>query len=85
LAPLADYFATWFAGVGYTPGSAAQQSRRMARLSEWMMVAGVGGSGMNSIVVDLFLVDRQDEGVGFSCMSAGFISCWVLTRFARYL
>ena len=78
LAPLADDFATWLAGVGYTPGSAAQQLRRMARLSEWMMVAGVGVVGREfdcgGVVSGGSACTRA---FACSCVSAGSISCWV--------
>jgi integrase/recombinase XerD len=72
LAPLADDFATWLAGVGYTPGSAAQLLRRMARLSEWMMVAGVGVSDVNSSVVESFLADRHARGRSLQLRVGGF-------------
>ncbi|HEY2503262.1 MAG TPA: tyrosine-type recombinase/integrase [Mycobacterium sp.] len=72
LAPLANDFATWLASVGYTPGSTAMQLRRMARLSEWMATAGVGVSGVNSIVVELFLADRHARGHSLALRVGGF-------------
>lgn len=62
LAPLAGDFADWLASVGYTPGSAVHQLYRVARLSEWMAVEGLGVSAVNSAVVEEFLADRQARG-----------------------
>ena len=45
LAEYADGFAAQLAEVGYTPLSAANQLRVMARLSRWLVVSGLAPAG----------------------------------------
>ncbi len=48
LAEYADGFAAWLAELGYTPMSAANQLRVMARLSRWLVVSGLAPAGLTA-------------------------------------
>ncbi|HEY5857827.1 MAG TPA: tyrosine-type recombinase/integrase, partial [Aldersonia sp.] len=72
LAPLSDEFAAWLARVGYAPGSAAHQLRRMAQLSQWLAITGIDVSRVNPSVVKEFLADRHARGRSRALRIGGF-------------
>lgn len=73
LASFTDDFAVWLADVGYTPGSAAQVLRRMARLSEWIEAKQVGVGELNPLVVEAFLADRHARGRSVAVRGGAFV------------
>ena len=70
LAEYADGFAAQLAEVGYTPLSAANQLRVMARLSRWLVVSGLAPAGLTAGQADAFLAD---------CRARGY-TCWLSER-----
>ena len=71
--PLAEYaegFGRYLAGAGYTPLSAANQLRVMARLSRWLAGRGLGPAGLSAGRVEEFLA---------WCRASGY-TCWLSAR-----
>jgi site-specific recombinase XerD len=71
--PLAGYaggFAARLADLGYTPLSAANQLRVMARLSRWLAERGLGPGDLS--------VDRVEAFLGW-CRASGY-TCWLSVR-----
>ncbi len=66
--PLAEFaagFASYLAGVGYTPLSAANQVRLLARLSRWMEDRGLGPGELTGQRAEEFLAARR--AAGYTC------------------
>lgn len=70
LAGYADGFAARLSELGYTPLSAANQLRVMARLSRWLAVRGQAPAGLDAGRVEGFLAD---------CRARGY-TCWLSVR-----
>jgi integrase/recombinase XerD len=70
LAGYADGFAAWLAELGYTPLSAADQVRVMARLSRWLDVQELPLAGLDAGRVEAFLA---------GCRASGY-TCWLSVR-----
>jgi integrase/recombinase XerD len=70
LAEYADGFAARLAELGYTPLSAANQLRVMARLSRWLVVSGLMPAGLTAGQADAFLA---------GCRARGY-TCWLSER-----
>lgn len=71
--PLAGYaegFGRQLAGLGYTPLSAANQLRVMARLSRWLAERGLGPADLSADRVEAFLA---------WCRAGGY-TCWLSVR-----
>jgi integrase/recombinase XerD len=71
--PLAEYaegFGCHLAGAGYTPLSAANQVRVMARLSRWLAERGFGPADLSA--------DRVGEFLAW-CRASGY-TCWLSVR-----
>jgi integrase/recombinase XerD len=71
--PLAEYaegFGCYLAGAGYTPLSAANQVRVMARLSRWLAGQGLGPGDLGAGRVEEFLA---------WCRASGY-TCWLSVR-----
>jgi integrase/recombinase XerD len=71
--PLAEYaggFGRHLAGLGYTPLSAANQLRVMARLSRWLAEQGLGPADLSAGRVEAFLA---------WCRARGY-TCWLSVR-----
>jgi integrase/recombinase XerD len=59
LEPFACGLTEEFAGLGYTPTSAAIQLQFAAHLSRWLAGAGLGPADLSGAVVDRFLIERR--------------------------
>jgi integrase/recombinase XerD len=70
LAGYADGFAARLADLGYTPLSAANQLRVMARLSRWLAERGLGPGDLSA--------DRVEAFLGW-CRARGY-TCWLSVR-----
>ncbi len=70
LAEHAEGFGGHLAGLGYTPLSAANQLRVMARLSGWLAERGLGPADLGAEQVDAFLA---------WCRASGY-TCWLSVR-----
>jgi site-specific recombinase XerD len=70
LAGYADGFAAWLADLGFTPLSAANQLRVMARLSRWLTARQLGPAGLTAAQAGAFLAD---------CRARGY-TCWLSER-----
>src|SRR5215469_9311337 len=70
LAGYADGFAVWLADLGYTPLSAANQLRVMARVSRWLAECGLESGDLSAERVEVFL--------GW-CRARGY-TCWLSAR-----
>lgn len=70
LAECADGFAAWLAELGYTPLSAANQLRVLARLSRWLAARGLAPAGLDAVHVEAFLA---------GCSASGY-TCWLSAR-----
>lgn len=70
LAGYADGFAARLADLGYTPLSAANQLRVMARLSRWLAERGLGPGDLSA--------DRVEAFLGW-CRARGY-TCWLSAR-----
>jgi integrase/recombinase XerD len=70
LAGYADGFAARLADLGYTPLSAANQLRVMARLSRWLAERGLGPGDLSADRVEAFLC---------WCRARGY-TCWLSAR-----
>jgi integrase/recombinase XerD len=70
LAGYADGFAARLADLGFTPLSAANQLRVMARLSRWLAARQLGPAGLTAAQVRAFLAD---------CRARGY-TCWLSER-----
>ena len=70
LAEHAEGFGELLAGLGYTPLSAANQLRVMARLSRWLAERGLGPGDLTAERVDAFLA---------WCRASGY-TCWLSVR-----
>jgi len=70
LAGYADGFAVRLADLGFTPLSAANQLRVMARLSRWLAAGQLGPAGLTAAQVRAFLAD---------CRARGY-TCWLSER-----
>ena len=70
LAEHAEGFGRHLAGLGYTPLSAVNQLRVMARLSRWLAERGLGPGDLSPERVDAFLA---------WCRASGY-TCWLSVR-----
>ena len=70
LAECADGFAAWLAELGYTPLSAANQLRVLARLSRWLAARELARAGLDAVQVEAFLA---------GCRASGY-TCWLSAR-----
>jgi integrase/recombinase XerD len=70
LAGYADGFAARLADLGFTPLSAANQLRVMARLSRWLVARQLGPAGLTTAQARVFLAD---------CRARGY-TCWLSER-----
>src|SRR6202040_4222749 len=71
--PLAGYaegFGAELARLGYTPLSAANQLRVLARLSRWLAARGLAPAGLDAVHVEAFLA---------GCRASGY-TCWLSAR-----
>src|ERR1700741_661281 len=70
LAEHAEGFGRLLAELGYTPLSAANQVRVMARLSRWLAGRGLGSADLSA--------DRVEEFLAW-CRACGY-TCWLSVR-----
>jgi integrase/recombinase XerD len=59
---IADGFEVELDGLGYVPGSIAQQLRLMARLDAWLAERDLGVGDLSDVVVERFMAPRRAAG-----------------------